>query len=202
MVFILLMHVTHITTFFFAAKSNINRGIISTIFSSSCIFTFIIFYIKYGQKITKNDAFGTFFILVCVALISLGGSNQSGDTNLTYLILALVMAVLTGLNLSLNTVHIQYVFETGFDIDQSNYDGNFYVALLYIPFVIAYRDKFSAEIYGLSTMAVIFGTLGVIFFCRALKYGNAGPVQAIDNTKTIVQSVLANSFLQQIPNTL
>ena len=106
MLFILLIHVTHIATFLFASKSNINGGIISTIFSSSCVFTFIIFYFKFGQKITKSDMIGTILVLGCVGLISVGGSNQSGEVNNLYLVLALVMAILTGLNLSLNTVHI------------------------------------------------------------------------------------------------
>lgn len=139
MLFILLIHVTHIATFLFAAKSNINGGIISTIFSSSCVFTSIIFYFKHGQKMTKSDFLGTFFIMGCVGLISLGGSNQSGEVDRLYLALALVMAILTGLNLSLNTLNTQYVFSTGFDIDQSNYDGAALVGLLYLPFFFWYR---------------------------------------------------------------
>ena len=47
-IFILLIHFTHTATFLFASKSNISGGIISTIFSSSCVFTFVIFYFKYG----------------------------------------------------------------------------------------------------------------------------------------------------------
>ena len=186
--FILLIHVTHIATFLFAGKSNINGGIISTLFTSSCVFTFIIFYFKYGQKITKSDVFGTFLVLGCVGLISMGGSNQSGEgeINNLYLVLAVVMALLTGLNLSVNTVHIQYVIEMGFDVDQSNYDGGFLVAILYMPFIIAYRNKFTLAVFGFSTIAIFLGTLGVICFSRALKYGNAGPVTAIDATKTIV----------------
>ena len=64
----------------------------------------------------------------------------------------------------------------GFDIDQANYDGAFFVAILYIPFIIVYRNEFDLTVYGYSSIAVILGTLGVICFSRALKYGNAGPV--------------------------
>lgn len=42
------IHLTHITTFMYASKSGINGGIISTLFSSSCVFTCLIFYFKYG----------------------------------------------------------------------------------------------------------------------------------------------------------
>ena len=96
------------------------------------------------------------------------------------------MAVVTGLNLSLNTLNIQYVIDMGFDVDQSNYDAAAIVALLYLPFIILYRNEFDIEVYGLSTISVILGTLGVVNLSRALKYGNAGPVQAIENSKTII----------------
>jgi drug/metabolite transporter (DMT)-like permease len=139
MLSILLIHITHVSTFLFAAKSNINGGIISTIFSSSCVFTTLIFYLKYGQKITKNDFLGTFFILGCVGLISLGGSNQSGEVDSMYLALALTMALLAGLSLSLNTLAIQHVIETGFNMDQSDCDANLLVGLLYLPFTFWFR---------------------------------------------------------------
>ena len=40
------------------------------------------------------------------------------------------MAVITGLNLSLNTLNIQYVIDSGFDVDQANYDAALIVAIL------------------------------------------------------------------------
>ena len=64
-----------IRCFAFAAKSGVNGGIISTIFSSSSVFTILIFYFKYGQQITKFDILGTFCIILCVVLIALGGSS-------------------------------------------------------------------------------------------------------------------------------
>lgn len=64
----------------FASKSGVNGGIISTIFSSSCIFTIVIFYFKYGHQISKVDAIGTFFILLCVFLIALGGTGGSSES--------------------------------------------------------------------------------------------------------------------------
>jgi hypothetical protein len=103
-----------------------------------------------------------------------------------YLVLAIIMAVLTGLNLSFNTLNIQYVIDKGFDIDQSGHDAGAIVAMLYIPFIILYRNSFDIEVYALSTITVILETFGVINLARALKYGNAGPVQAIENSKTII----------------
>jgi drug/metabolite transporter (DMT)-like permease len=69
-----------VATFLFASKSGVNGGIISTIFSSSCIFTIVIFYFKYGHQISKVDAIGTCFILLCVVLIALGGTGGSSES--------------------------------------------------------------------------------------------------------------------------
>jgi drug/metabolite transporter (DMT)-like permease len=68
-----------IACFSFASKSGVNAGIISAIFSSSCIFTIVIFYIKYGVKISLIDAIGTGLILLCVAMIALGGTGGSDN---------------------------------------------------------------------------------------------------------------------------
>jgi drug/metabolite transporter (DMT)-like permease len=68
-----------IFTFAFAFPSGVNAGIISSIFASSCIFTIIIFFFKYGQKVTKFDALGAFMIILCVALVGVGGAFGSGE---------------------------------------------------------------------------------------------------------------------------
>ena len=117
----LMIHVTHISAFLFAFNANVNGGIISTIFSTSCVFTFIIFYFKYGQKITMSDVIGTIFVLVCVTLISLPtpGTESDSEEELDnmFLILALCMALAAGLTLTFNTININYVIGTGFDLD-------------------------------------------------------------------------------------
>jgi drug/metabolite transporter (DMT)-like permease len=66
------LQVIIILTFGFAAKSGVNSGIISSIFSSCVIFTPIIFRVKYGQKVTHKDIGGAFFIVVCIVLIGAG----------------------------------------------------------------------------------------------------------------------------------
>lgn len=71
----LLINVGLIYSFMFADKSGINPGIISSIFSSTCVFTIIMFYCLYGQKLSINDWVGTAFIMLCVVFISLGGGE-------------------------------------------------------------------------------------------------------------------------------
>ena len=117
-----------IYSFMFAAKSGINPGIISSIFSSTCVFTIIIFYFLYGQKLSINDWIGTLFIILCVVFISIGGGESDeeeekvrrmlagGSYKVTehitpeeanmYLYFAIVAALIAGFILSVNTVSL------------------------------------------------------------------------------------------------
>ena len=74
------------------------------------------------------DFLGTFFILLSVVLIALGGAGGSSDDSVELteeqskdqkiqLSLALIFALLSGFILSMNTVTIQYAIESGFNLD-------------------------------------------------------------------------------------
>ena len=74
------------------------------------------------------DFLGTFFILLSVVLIALGGAGGSSDDSVEitqeqqkeqnlFLALALIFALLSGFILSMNTVTIQYAIESGFNLD-------------------------------------------------------------------------------------
>jgi drug/metabolite transporter (DMT)-like permease len=201
-----------LSCFTFAAKSGVNGGIISAIFSSSCIFTIIIFYFKYGHQVSLVDSVGTVFILLCVLLIAFGGSGGQTEeeqkteeqikTERLNLILALALAIISGFTLSLNTVSIQYTIYTGFDLDQANYDGNLMLGLIFLPFYIYHRDKYNLGDLVIGTLVVICVTTGVILFSKAIQCGVAGPVQAIENSKTVVQTLLCIIFLGQIPTVM
>jgi len=73
---LMLVHSSCYTTYYFASLSNLNGGIITALFSTACIHTCLIFYFKYGQKITIRDYIGTTILLVSVTLIALGNPNE------------------------------------------------------------------------------------------------------------------------------
>jgi drug/metabolite transporter (DMT)-like permease len=165
-----------ISCFGFAAKSGTNGGIIATIFSTSTIFSIIIFYFKYGQKVTKIDYLGTLLIMTCVVLVALGGAGGSSSETSEedkkekkfYLALALAFALLSGFVLTLNTVSVQHTIMTGFELDQANYDGGAMIGLLFLPFYFAFIKRYSNADLLVATIVVVLVTIGVIFFSRAL----------------------------------
>ena len=66
-----------IQSFTFVDKSGVNPGVMSIIFSSSIVFTPMLFYCKFGQKLRRVDYIGAVLVAICVALIGLGGASAS-----------------------------------------------------------------------------------------------------------------------------
>jgi len=144
-------------------------------------------------------------------MIALGGAGGSSEEEAIKsedqikqeklnLVLALIFALISGLTLSMNTVSIQYTIHTGFNLDQANYDGNAMLGVLFLPFFIYFRESYTFMDVCVGTLVILCVTTGVILFSRALSCGIAGPVQAIENSKTVVQTVMCIVFLGQIPN--
>lgn len=233
----LLINVALIYSFMFAEKSGINPGIISSIFSSTCVFTIIMFYFWKKQKLSINDWIGTFFIMLCVVFISIGGgAGDSDDEDLTaasnstarllagagpskgpkiklskeeanmYLYFSVIAALIAGFILSVNTVSLQYCVNVGCRIDQANFDGNFLMFLIFFPMYLIFeatapgtysmRDLFSGS------MDIICITIGVIALGKGLACGDGGPMQAIENQKTVVVTIITAIVYEKMPTVL
>ena len=96
----------------------------STLFSSSLIFTIVFFYFKYDQKVTLRDIVGSLLMIICIVLIALGAmlkqqekddpedkssemeTKISDDDYTLNLVMSLFFAVVTGGLFALNTVSI------------------------------------------------------------------------------------------------
>jgi len=59
------------------AKSGVNPGVMSIIFSSSIVFTPVLFFCKYGQKLRRVDYMGAFLVAICVGMIGIGGATEN-----------------------------------------------------------------------------------------------------------------------------
>ena len=118
--------------------------------------------------------------------------------------IAISLAVVCGILFALNTFQIQQIINSGFNIDQANYDsclvqGCVFLCLfineynnnqqLYVPLTWIYSNAYQILII-----------IGIIIFSKALGYGKGGSVQAIQETKTIVQTVLCVIFDGLVPN--
>ena len=91
--------------------SGVNSGIIATIFSTSVVYTSLIFRVKYGQILTKRDWLGISVIILSVGMIGIGGARTSRMETMdgSYLLLAVLCGLGSGLVFSLNTFNVNYV---------------------------------------------------------------------------------------------
>lgn len=53
-----------------------NSGIITSLFASSIVYTAVIFYFLYGQKVAKIQAIGMLLIIASVVLVSIGSQSN------------------------------------------------------------------------------------------------------------------------------
>lgn len=193
-----------LTTFYFGSRSGVNNGIISTIFSSGVIFTAVIFFFVYGQKVSCYDVVGALGIIGCVVLISAGGAGGSDDKEKEAggghgpdlskglsdedknfnLMLAIISATVTGLVFALNSLSIQFCTANGCGVSQANMDAMMVMFLVLLPgFLVVELSREAGEPspYGweemiIATAILVTQVFGIISLSIGLKYGTAGPV--------------------------
>ena len=63
----------------FAKASNMNQGIISTLLSMASLFNIIVFYFKFGEKISCLHFIGVALMIACVLFISLAATSKTEE---------------------------------------------------------------------------------------------------------------------------
>ena len=118
---------------------------------------------------------GSLLILSSVVFISLGGGSSKDGIDQSNLTLAIVFSVLAGFTFGAMTLAIKYSLDVGFDPEQSWYDCNLFMALVYLPFFLSTEGyTFKGVLIGF--FAIILCNSGVILLGKAVQYGNAGPI--------------------------
>lgn len=123
-----------------------------------------------------------------------------------YLYFSVIAALIAGFILSVNTVSLQYCVNVGCRIDQANFDGNFLMFLIFFPMylIIEYTEPgtYSLKDLGSGSADIICITIGVIALGKGLACGNGGPMQAIENQKTVVVTIMTAIIYQRMPTIL
>ena len=64
----------------FADRGGINQGVVSSIFSLYCIYTSIIFYFLFNERLTRKLILGIFLMISCVFFIAISHYVESDST--------------------------------------------------------------------------------------------------------------------------
>ena len=117
-VIVIVMSICVTFSFYFAAKSKANSGVIASNFSSCLIFTGLFFQWVHKQRMTLREWSGSLLILASVVVISYGGKKRTNEAVLESeelskrdLILAIVFALLTGLAFSVNSLNLKHYLD-------------------------------------------------------------------------------------------
>ena len=121
------------------------------------------------------------------------------------LALAVMFAVLTGISFSLNSLNLKfYLEELKFPPDQMTQDANLVFATIIFPFWVyeqATNPGFTLEANFKGALIAWMFTFALISVTIAFDLGKAGNVQAIENLKIIVQTLMVVFIDGLIPNT-
>lgn len=200
----------------FAFKAGVNQGIIASLFSTSIVFSSILFYFLYEEKLSIRHLIGLALMLTAVVLISIGKPSSSSLTEGSsvsteleaeqayYLVLAIIFALICGLILTINAVIMRhYVKYLHISPLQLNNDGGLLqLVVLLVLFSLYVKDNGMYEWPDLieSVGASILSMFANVTLSKAFAVGLGGPVQGINNLMSLVQTVLAAIFLSQIPS--
>lgn len=192
-----------LSTFTFSGKCGLNSGIITSIFSTCIVYTSVIFYLKHAQKLTVTDFIGMLLIIGCILFISLSPSESQAievEGAEEYKVLAILFANFCGLAFTLLTFELNWSSKTGLPTMQQNFDSGFILGLCVLPFYLA-QDKsiYDLEIYIVSNVIFILIILAIVSMNYAVKYGNAGRAQALDQMKSIWQVLLTVIIDSSVP---
>ena len=153
-------------------------------------------------------------IIGCVVLIAFGGDSNDGDSDKAELIpdqsfnlaIAIIFALCTGLVFSLQPLTMKYSMDVGFDFDQSWYDCQGFMSIGLAPFFLYYvfteENAYSSKNILYAFVAITLCNFGIICIGKGIQCGHAGPVQAIENSKTIVQTVTVVIITSQLPTVM
>ena len=117
-----------------------------------------------------------------------------------------MFALLTALALTYTVVSIQWCVNMNFDLLQANYDG--WIVLIMFTFPAYWYELYVNEfpytvvdtVQASAQMVCIM--TGAISMSYSVMYGVAASSSAIENSKTIIQTLYGIIFLSRIPNWL
>ena len=175
-----------------------NQGVISTLLSCASLFNIIVFYFKFGEKISCLHFIGVVLMLLCIICISVAATaakeevedfdtdDTMGLSQMTAGILAICCGLVGAMLMSTKHLFIKlYKFNySGVDmgVDSSMCEYAIYTFLL---FPLSQEVDIGWKEVGIGAGAGILMCLGRIFISIGVSTGLAAPAQALMSTLAI-----------------
>ena len=193
-----------ITAYFYASKAGLNQGIITALFATYCIFTSVIFRFLFKEKLELKFLFGIFFMMTCVAIISLQSLDFSEGLDLDA-VFALSFGLLAPFLISVS-ISISRYWTVNYNYKSFDFtiDTFLTIALYEIGFFIHANEvqPYTFEQLSFGIAASVFQITGTLLMIYAATYGLAGPASAMVQSQCVIHTILVAVFLEEYPTIL
>ena len=182
-----------------AKASGLNQGVISTLLSCASVFNMIIFYFKFGEKISAFHFIGVALMIACVLCISMaaasGDDEEKEDIEVPYGLsktAAGILSVCCGLfsAIMMSTKHLLIrLYKKTFSGIAQGIDSSILEFILYSVFLIplAQQEDFTLGIRELAIGAAAGTLIGSarIMISIGVSIGLAAPAQSLMSTHAL-----------------
>jgi drug/metabolite transporter (DMT)-like permease len=198
-----------IVTFSFAAKANVNQGVIGGLLAANIIYTSLAFYFAYKERISYATMVAMALIIAGVMCVSI--KEESGDASMqvdhTYLLLSVLFAQLASFMFSMaslaNKVGIK---KYGLEPMKLVMDALLVSGIMQLPGLIyCYYWVVPYSIWGIleGMLGACFLTGGAVSVAKSMSVGGkGGPIQCLENMKIIIPLVLWSVIRGSLPTLL
>mmetsp|Transcript_26036 Transcript_26036/g.23054 ORF Transcript_26036/g.23054 Transcript_26036/m.23054 type:complete len:301 (+) Transcript_26036:263-1165(+) len=200
-------------TFQFCIYGNINQGIITSLFGLSSIFSAIMAYFLFGDKLKIYHVAGMILMLLCVVGLGLGSTKnvsehpqimEESDNPLMYGLLAIILGIACPFFFALGGITVRY-FGKHHKFNPVDMTIMYYLIgsfMLVVGTILTYKfgsHEFILKEFLEMLIAGLIGAVGGIFLNLAVSCGLAGPVFALANIQVIIQTLLDALIIGEIP---
>lgn len=206
-----------IYSFKFALETNINLGIVSSIFGLTPFLTAVFFYCVFSETLKKAQLFGMVFMVACIVLIGFGVKDHEKEVaaqdpyhsigGLSKAFWAIFLAILCPISFALNGVIVRIV-SSNFGVRPSEFTSAYYVlqsGSMIMGSVFAYTfDSYTFDLGDFLQIVFsgIIAGLGSTVLSRAVTIGYAGVVYSLINGQVIFLTILNAVFYFQVPTSI
>jgi len=185
-----------------------NQAIVVCLWNIAAIYTSIVFYIKFGEKVECIKGVGMGLVITCVVFLCIEGAEKSNETvvdpNLPFDLSQsgyAFMAVLCGLAVPICFSYKAVYFRLSmsqykYDCTDLSIDGqlleHFILTVIYVVYIVL--NGFDLNELLIGSFAAITIVIGGVTCARCFALGPAGPVQSIFSTQIIYQVILNYFF--------
>ena len=203
-------------SFKYAKMAEINQGCLPCIFAITTFYICVLFYFKFGEKISAIKIIGTLLMIPCVIFIAMGsvpeeaeGSEESpaaaddDDESYTagqkqiFAIISVCFAMIAPFAWTVRCLYLRLSEDRyNFNVFDLTIDSQIYqnaiASILYIFYLSEADFKLNILVEG--SIFAVFQITGMLCMSLAYRYGPGGPINALTSTQIMYQTVI-NAFL-------